>query len=136
MRIMGLDVGDVRIGVAVSDESRIIAQGLPSIKRLSVKDDIETIKSILIENEVVEIVVGLPKTLNGEVGIQAQKVLNFVESLKLAINIPIILFDERMTTVSANRALLEADVSRRKRKKAVDMISAVLILQGYLDSHR
>lgn len=135
MRIMGLDIGDVTIGIAVSDPSEIIAQGLPSIKRTNVKGDIETIKNLTEENEAGKIVVGLPKTLKGEIGIQAQKVLDFVKSLEGTINVPITLYDERLTTVSANRALIAADMSRKKRKKVVDKVAAVLILQGYLDSH-
>jgi len=135
MRILGLDVGDVMIGVSVSDPSRTIARGLTSIKRMDLKADTEVIKGLASEYEVEEIVVGLPKTLNGEIGIQAQKVLSFVESLRAEVGIPIILWDERLTTAAANRTLIEADMSRRKRKKVVDKVAAVLILQGYLDSH-
>lgn len=134
MRIMALDVGDARIGIAISDPSGIIAQGLPSIKRVAVMEDVKNIKNLADQNEIGEIVVGLPKTLGGEIGIQAQKVLDFVEALRGLVSVPINLYDERMTTVSANRALIEADVSRKKRKKFVDKVSAVIILQGYLDS--
>jgi putative Holliday junction resolvase len=135
MRILGLDIGDVRIGVAISDPLRIIAQGMQFVKRTSIKDDVEAIKRIMDDNEVSEIVVGLPKTLNGEIGVQAQKVLDFVEILRAAIKVPILLYDERLTTVAANKTLIEANMSRKKRKKVVDKISAVFILQGYLDSH-
>jgi putative Holliday junction resolvase len=135
MRILGLDVGDVRIGVAVSDPLEVIAQPLTSVKRISVSKDVESIKRLAEENETGKIVVGIPKTLDDEVGIQAQKVLDFVESLRKALEIPIVLWDERLTTVEAERALIEADMSRRKRKKVVDKVAAVLILQGYLDSH-
>ncbi len=134
MRILGLDVGDVRIGVAVSDPLGVIAQPLASVKRTRVREDVESIKHLAEEHEAGKIVVGVPKTLDDEVGIQAQKVLDFVESLGKALEIPIILWDERLTTVEAERALIEADMSRRKRKKVIDKVAAVLILQGYLDS--
>jgi putative Holliday junction resolvase len=135
MRILGLDVGDVRIGVAFSDPLEVIAQPLASVKRTSVSKDVESIKHLAEEHEAGKIVVGVPKTLDDEVGIQAQKVLDFVESLGKALEIPIVLWDERFTTAEAERALIEADMSRRKRKKVIDKVAAVLILQGYLDSH-
>jgi len=135
MRVLGLDVGDVLIGVAVSDPSKIIAQGLVSVTRRNIKTDLEAVKCLLEQYEVEEIVVGLPKMLDGELGIQAQKVLRFVESLKTAVEIPIMMWDERFTTVSANRTLIEANMSRRKRKKVVDKLAAIIILQGYLDAH-
>jgi len=135
LRILGLDIGDVLIGVAVSDPSRIIAQGLDSIRRVSLKKDVETIKNLINEYETDKVVAGLPKTLGGEIGIQAQKVLAFIESLQKAVDVPIVTWDERFTTVSANKVLIEADVSRKKRKQVADKLSAILILQGYLDSH-
>ncbi len=134
MRILGLDVGDVMIGVAVSDPMKIIAQGLDSIKRVGTKTDVEVIKRLVDEYEVEELVVGLPKTLAGEIGIQAQKVLDLAELIRAVVEVPITMWDERMTTVAATRALIEADVSRKKRKKVVDKVAAILILQGYLDS--
>jgi putative Holliday junction resolvase len=135
MRVLGLDVGDVLIGVAVSDPSRTIAQGLTSITRADLKADVEAVKRLVNQYEAEEIVVGLPKMMDGEIGIQAQKVLNFVESLQTEIEVPVVLWDERLTTVAANKLLIEANVSRRKRKKVVDKVAATLILQGYLDSH-
>jgi putative Holliday junction resolvase len=135
LRILGLDIGDVLIGVAVSDPSRIIAQGLDSIRRVSLKKDVETIKNLINEYETDKVVAGLPKTLGGEIGIQAQKVLAFIESLQKAVDVPIVTWDERFTTVSANKVLIKADVSRKKRKQVVDKLSAIIILQGYLDSH-
>jgi putative Holliday junction resolvase len=135
VRILGLDIGDVLIGVAVSDPSRIIAQGLDSIRRVSLKKDVETIKNLINEYETDKVVAGLPKTLSGEIGIQAQKVLAFIESLQKAVDVPIVTWDERLTTVSANKVLIKADVSRKKRKQVADKLSAILILQGYLDSH-
>lgn len=134
MRILALDVGDVRIGVAVSDPLRVIARGLESITRINAKEDVKAVNDLANQHEVGEIVVGLPKMMDGKIGIQAQKVLDFVELLKAEIEVPIALWDERLTTVSANRVLIEADMSRRKRKKVVDKVAAVLILQWYLDS--
>lgn len=135
MRILGLDIGEVLIGVSVSDPSEIIAQGLESIRRVNLKKDLEAIKNLINEYETGKIVVGLPKMMSGEIGIQAQKVMAFVESLKKTAEIPIVMWDERLTTVSANKVLIEADVSRKKRKKVADKLSAIIILQGYLDSH-
>ena len=134
MRILALDVGDVRIGVAVSDPLKIIAQGLTSIKRVDIKEDTKAIRHLVSQHEVEKVVVGLPKMMDGEIGIQAQKVLSFVESLQTEIDVPVVLWDERLTTLAANRVLIEADMSRRKRKKVVDKVAATLILQGYLDS--
>lgn len=135
MRLLGLDIGDVLIGVAVSDPSGIIAQGLHSIRRIGIKKDIEAIINLITEYEVDKIIIGLPKTLSGEIGIQAEKVLAFIESLKKRTDITIITWDERFTTVSANRVLIDANVSRKKRKQVADKLSAVIILQGYLDSY-
>jgi len=135
MRLLGLDIGDVLIGVAVSDPSGIIAQGLDSIRRVSLKRDIEYIINLITEYEVDKIIIGLPKALSGEIGIQAEKVLAFINSLKKRTDILIVTWDERFTTVSANRVLIEANVSRKKRKQIADKLSAVIILQGYLNSH-
>jgi len=137
LRIMGLDVGDKRIGIAISDLSGTIAQGLTTIKRSSNKKDFERIKQIINEYEVGMIIVGLPKNMNGTLGPQGQKVVRFVEHLKKAFSIPIILWDERLTTVEAERVLIEkADISRAKRKEVIDKLAAVLILQNYLDSQK
>jgi putative Holliday junction resolvase len=135
MRILGLDVGDVLIGAAVSDPSRTIAQGLDSIKRADLREDVETVKRLVSDYDVAEIVVGLPKKMDGEIGVQAEKVLSFIESLRAEVGVPVIPWDERLTTVAATRTLIEADMSRRKRKQVVDKVAATLILQGYLDSH-
>lgn len=135
MRLLGLDIGDVLIGVAISDPDMIIAQGLDSIKRVSLKKDIDTIIGIVKEYEVNKIIIGLPKTLDNKIGIQAEKVLTFINSLKKRVEVPIITWDERLTTVSANKVLLDADISRKRRKKFADKLSAVIILQGYLDNY-
>ena len=133
MRILGIDYGEKRIGMAVSDPLGITAQGLPTIERTNIQDDLQKILNVVREKEVGEIVVGLPKNMNNSLGEKAPAVLNFVALLKKHINIPINVIDERLSTVRANRAMLEGDLSRKKRKSRVDMIAAQLILQDYLD---
>jgi len=134
MRILGLDVGDKTIGVAVSDPLGFTAQGIKTILRKNKKMDLEEIKSICTEYNVDTIVVGLPKNMNGTIGPQGEKVLNFSELIKESTNLKVVMWDERLTTVAATRAMLEADLSRAKRKKIVDKIASTYILQGYLDS--
>ena len=132
-RIMGLDIGDKTIGVAVSDLMGMTAQGIKTIKRTSKKNDIEEIKQIIKEKQVNLIVSGLPKNMNGTVGPQGEKVQKFCELIKEETGLEIEFWDERLTTVAAEKTLLTADVSRKKRKNVIDMMAAVLILQGYLD---
>ncbi|WKV08952.1 Holliday junction resolvase RuvX [Thermoanaerobacterium sp. CMT5567-10] len=137
MRTIGLDVGDKTIGVAISDPSGLIAQGIKTIKRSNLDDDIQEINKIINSFKAEEIVVGFPKNMNGTIGPQGQKVINFVEILKKEIDLPILLWDERLTTVEANRMLIEdADMRRDKRKKVIDKLAATIILQGYLDHKR
>ena len=133
-RIMGLDIGDKTIGVAVSDLMGLTAQGVTTIKRVGKKKDIEAIKQIIAEKQVNKIVSGLPKNMNGTVGPQGEKVLKFCDLIKEETGLEIDFWDERLTTVAAERSLIEGDVSRKKRKKVIDMLAAVIILQGYLDS--
>lgn len=133
MRIMGLDVGDKNIGVAISDLLGLTAQGIKTITRA---DCIKVLKRIIEEYEVESIVVGIPKMLNGTVGIQGEKVLKFVDELKTDIPLPVSLWDERLSTISAERVLLEANLKRKKRKSLRDKVSAIVILQNYLDSIR
>lgn len=133
MRIMGLDVGDATIGVAVSDLLGLTAQGVETIRRSNIKQDLRRLEELIKEKEVHKIVVGLPKNMNGTIGPQGEKVLEFVERLKKRFSMEIILWDERLTTVSAERILIGADVSRGKRKQVIDMVAATYILQGYLD---
>ena len=133
MRIMGIDYGEKRIGIAISDPLRITAQGLPTIERTNIQEDIQKILNIIHEKEVEEIVVGLPKHMNNSLGEKAHAVLAFVDMLKKHIRIPISTVDERLSTVRADRAMLEGNLSRKKRKERVDMIAAQLILQDYLD---
>ena len=132
-RIMGLDIGDKTIGVAVSDLMGMTAQGIKTIKRTSKKNDIEEIKQIIKEKQVNLIVSGLPKNMNGTVGPQVEKVQKFCELIKEETGLEIEFWDERLTTVAAEKTLITADVSRKKRKNVIDMMAAVLILQGYLD---
>lgn len=134
MRVLGLDVGDRTIGVAVSDPLGFTAQGITTIRRKSIETDIAQIVDICSQYNVETIVSGLPKNMNGTIGEQAQKVQSFCEVLKEAVNIEIKFWDERLTTVAAHRVMLEADMSRKKRKSIVDKIAATYILQGYLDS--
>lgn len=135
-RIMGLDVGDKTIGVSVSDLMGLTAQPVTTIKRVSKKKDIESLKEIIKEKQVIKIVSGLPKNMNGTLGPQGEKVLSFCELLKEETKIEIEFFDERLSTVQAERSLLEGDISRQKRKKVIDMLAAVIILQGYLDRQK
>lgn len=134
MRILGLDYGDKTIGVAVSDAMGWTAQGIEVIRRRKPEDDISRLQELIAQYEVKEIVVGLPKNMNGSIGSRGQICIEFAESLHQILGIPVHLWDERLTTVSAQRTLLEADVSRKKRKQVVDKLAAGFILQGYIDS--
>jgi len=134
MRILGLDVGSKTIGVAVSDELNLIAQGVTTLKRKGKRLDIKELLRMIEDLKVEKVVVGLPKNMNGSLGPSAKMVLSLVEELKKFVDLPIITWDERLSTVAAQKALLEADVSRKKRKQVVDKVAALLILQGYLDS--
>ncbi len=136
MRIMGLDIGDKTIGVAMSDEFGWTAQGVCVIYRKNLEMDIGQLIDIIDEYSVDEIVVGLPKNMNGTIGPRAEKTIVIVEILKERIQLPFVFWDERLTTVAAERTLIEADVSRKKRKKVIDKMAAMLILQGYLDMKR
>ena len=134
MRILALDVGDKRIGVAITDELEISAHGLTTITRNDLKKEIRAIQELISEYNVEEIVVGMPVMMNGSVGIQAEKVGKFVDELKKDFRIPIKLFDERLSTRLIEKTLIAADMSREKRKKVIDKLSAVIILQDYLSS--
>lgn len=133
MRILGIDYGEKRIGVAISDPLGITAQGLPTIEYANIQEVLQRISNIIREKEVGMIVVGLPKHLNNSLGEKAQAAMSFANLLKKHINIPVNTVDERLSTVRAHRAMLEGDLSRKKRKERVDMITAQLILQDYLD---
>ncbi len=136
MSILCLDVGDRTIGIAVSDSLRIVASGIGQLRRdKSEKNkELEHIKSLILQYEVDKLVVGLPLNMKGGEGEQAKKVRNFVDELSSGIEIPVVLFDERLSTVEAEKVLREAKVSPLKRRKVRDKIAATVILQNYLDS--
>lgn len=133
---MGLDVGTKTVGVALSDELGWTAQGLETLKINEEKNEFgfEELGEIIKEHSVSKIVVGLPKNMNGSIGPRGEACQRYAEELKRLYNLPVILWDERLTTMAAERVLLEADVSRKKRKKVIDKMAAVMILQGYLNS--
>lgn len=135
MRILSLDVGTKTIGVAVSDALQLTAQGLETIQRdLSDEEkDFVRLDEIIQEYEVSTIVVGLPKNMDGSIGPSGEMCQLFAEQLKERTNLKVELMDERLTTVAAERMLITADVSRKKRKKVIDKMAAVMILQSYLD---
>ena len=137
--MIALDVGDRRIGAAAADSLGLTAQGLPTIERRSLEEDLDNVIRLLAERKSSSLVVGLPRNMNGSLGFQGEKVRLFVEALmgrmeETGFTKPeVIYWDERLTTVAANRTLIEAGLSRKKRKNATDRLAAVLILQGYLD---
>ena len=135
-RYIGLDVGDRTIGVAISDPFLLTAQSLMTIKRKSKIEDIEIINDIIKEKQVSKIIVGLPKNMNNTIGPQAKKVKTFVKELRKHTDLDIEYVDERLTTVSATRVLIEQNVSRKKRKDVIDSVAATYILQTYLDMGR
>jgi putative Holliday junction resolvase len=132
-RIIGLDVGDNTLGVAVSDELGLTAQGVAVHKRISFAADLEFLRQIISRYQATAIVVGLPKNMDGSLGSQAQKTLAFVDRLRHACTLSVVTWDERLTTREAERILLEANTSRRRRKQVLDRLAAQLILQSYLD---
>jgi putative Holliday junction resolvase len=134
MKVLGLDIGEKRIGIAISDELGYTAQGMRVLNRSGWEDDLKMLRELIQETEVTEVVVGLPKNMDGSLGESAEKVLFFAKKMEESISVPVILWDERWTTAEATRLLVEADLSRAKRRKVVDKLAAVLILQGYLDS--
>ena len=134
MRILGLDVGERTIGIAISDPLGYTAQGLTTIRRKNLKIDIAELKKICDEYSVESILMGFPKNMNGTIGPSGEKAIELSKILEEELHMPVKLWDERLTTVAAHKAMLEADLSRAKRKKIVDKIAAMYILQGYLDS--
>ena len=133
-RILGLDVGSRRIGVAISDPLGITAQGLETLQRKNKKHDFSRLYDIIREYEVKEIVVGLPLRMSGAEGAQAEKIQALAEDLRKHFRLPVHLWDERLTSAEANRLLRSTDLSIEKRGKAVDRMAAVLILQGWMES--
>lgn len=136
MRIMGLDVGSKRIGIALSDQMGWTAQVHSVLERKNLEGDLRHIIKLCADNEVNEIVVGFPKNMNGTIGPKAIEIQEFGEILREKSSLPIIYWDERLSTVSAEKLLISADVSRQKRRKVIDKIAAATILQNYLDSRK
>ena len=136
MRIMGLDFGTKRIGVAMSDELLLTAQGRETIQRKELKSDLSLIKSMIDSNGVNEIVVGLPLNMNGTYSEKTKEALLFVGELEKTVSFPVKTWDERLTSMQADRAMLEGDMSRAKRRKLSDRLAAQIILQSYLDSRK
>lgn len=135
MRVMGIDHGDKRTGIALSDEMLWTAQGLEVIQHNGDEEGlIDRLSAIVQQYDVQEIVIGLPKNMDGTTGERGDICIAFADTIKHKLNLPVHLWDERLTTASARRALLEADVSRRKRKKVIDKMAAAILLQSYLDS--
>lgn len=130
---MGLDIGDKRIGVALSDPLHITAQGVESYTRKGEEEDLKYLTGIIKNAGGDLIVCGLPKNMNGTIGPQAEKIMEFGKKLEEYSGLKVEYFDERLTTVMAEKVLIEADMSRQKRRKVVDKLAAVTILQGYLD---
>jgi len=135
-RVLGLDIGERRIGVALSDALGLTAQRLTVVERRSPKEDVEALCGLIGRHQVTRVVAGLPLTLRGTRGPSAQRVDAFVQQLRQQSAVPIELLDERLTTRQGERALREADVSRDRRKALIDQVAAQLILQQYLDQHR
>ena len=133
MRIMALDVGSRTIGIACSDALLMTAQGIETIRRTSLENDFNRLRELISEYEVHELVVGMPKNMNGTKGERAEKTEEFVEKMKAVIDLPVTFWDERLSTGMAESQLIAADVSRKKRKGVIDKMAAVVILQGYLD---
>ncbi len=137
MRIMGLDYGSKTVGVAISDPLGITAQGIETIRRekeTKLRQTLARIEALIKEYEVESIVLGFPKNMNNTIGDRAEKTLAFKEMLEKRTGLSVVMWDERLTTVEATRTLMESNVRRENRKQYVDMIAAVYILQGYLDS--
>lgn len=133
MRIMGLDVGEKRIGIAISDQLGWTAQGHSVLARRNLQGDLERLGELCSANEVGTIVVGFPRNMNGTIGPKGIEIMEFGQLLQENLGLPVEYWDERLTTVAAERMLVEANVSRRRRKQVIDKIAAVNILQGYLD---
>ena len=137
MRIMSLDLGTKTIGVAVSDATAMIARGVETIRRKGIENDFIRLGEIIALEEVETIVVGYPKNMNGSIGERAKVSEVFVEEIKTRYpTLKVVLWDERLSTVAAEKVLISADMRREKRKKIIDMMAAVVILQNYLDSLR
>jgi len=134
MRILALDVGTKTIGVAVSDELGITANGVKTLKRITAKGDIQELKELVREFKPAKILIGLPYNSDGSVSKRGEQILKFSKQIEKSLSIPIVYWDESFSTVNAEKYLLEANLSRKKRKKVIDKMAAVYILKEYLDS--
>jgi putative Holliday junction resolvase len=136
MRVMGLDVGDKTIGIAISDALLMTAQGRPTLRRTNLDNDLRHLRALAAENEVHQIVVGNPLHMSGEESPQSQKVTRFAKTLAKSLDLPVVFWDERLTSFAAEDHLQEMGLKWRERKRHVDKIAAMLILQSYLDNQR
>ena len=134
-RVMALDYGDVRIGIALSDVTRFLASGLENYTRVNLEKDCEHIAELIKNNNVKVVVLGLPLNMDGTAGVRVDKTKQFAEELQKYTDAKIEFLDERLTSVSAEKILISADVSRKKRKQVLDKLSATIILQDYLDAN-
>ncbi|MFH1092015.1 MAG: Holliday junction resolvase RuvX [Pseudomonadota bacterium] len=133
MRIMALDLGSVRVGVALSDEMGLTAGGLTVLKRDPQDEFLRNLKELSREHNCGRIVLGLPRRMDGSLGPEAQRVLALARDIEACLGLPVETWDERLSTVAVEKVLLQADLSRRKRKKVIDKVAAAYILQSYLD---
>jgi len=135
-RILGIDFGDVRTGIAISDNEQFLANGLETLTAPSLSALIEKIGAIVKERDVEKIVLGHPINMNGTLGERSEKVKRFAARLEESLNLPVVLFDERCSTMAAHQFLNETDVRSKKRKAVIDTLSAQIILQNYLDAQK
>lgn len=136
MRVLAVDLGAVRIGVALSDETGTLASGLCTLRSIGPRKDVQAIAALVREHEAGEVVVGMPLRLDGSLGPQAEKVAAFAERLRRSLRVPVVLWDERLSSVAADELLAEAGVRRRDRRDRIDRAAATLVLQGYLDARK
>jgi putative Holliday junction resolvase len=136
MRVIGLDVGDKTVGIAISDELGLTAQGLPTLRRERLAADLSYVQGVADEHSATRVIVGLPLNMNGTEGPRGAASRKFGDALGKLTGLPIEYWDERLTTAQAERVLLEADVSRRKRRQVIDKLAAQVILQSWLDAQR
>jgi putative Holliday junction resolvase len=136
VRLLALDVGDVRIGVALSDETGTLASGLVTLRSAGPRKDVQAVAALVREHAVAQVVVGLPLRLDGSLGSRAEQVVAFVERLRRVVRVPVVTRDERLTSVAADERLAEAGVGRRDRKARLDQAAAALLLQEHLDERR
>ena len=135
-KVMGLDFGDVRIGVALSDPSRFLASGYETYTRKTTEKDLEHLAQIIADNKVKKVVFGLPLNMDGTKGVRVEKTEAFADKLKAKCNVEIDYYDERLSSVTAEEILIEAGVRREKRKEVIDKLAATIILQSYLDKFK